>query len=76
MTHLPVSKVMAKARSLSKRRYSITIYVPVAQNIYYDGTSYRVRVSNDYVRTSKNFRSIKEAIKFRNELYLSMTQSI
>jgi hypothetical protein len=68
MTHLPIKKVLAKANSLAKRRYSVTIYVPVAPNVYYDGTSYRVRVTYDYLRTSKNFHKIKDALRFRNSL--------
>ena len=68
MTRQPNYKVLRKANSLAIRRYPYTIYVPVANNVYYDGISYRVRVTRDYVRTSANFNKISDAIKFRNEL--------
>jgi hypothetical protein len=45
-----------------------TTYRSVGSNIYYDGFSYRVRMSIDGVRYSKNFSSKKSALKFRSEL--------
>ena len=45
-----------------------TTYVPVATNVYYDGNSYRVRVTRNGKRTSKNFTSKRKAITFRNTL--------
>lgn len=68
MKQLPLYKVKEKAKAQARRRYSVTMYVPVANNVYYDGYSYRVRVTNNYERTSKNFRKIKKAIKFRDKL--------
>jgi hypothetical protein len=68
MRHIPIHKILARAKSLAKRRHSVTIYVKVAKNVYYDGTSYRVRVTNDYERTSKNFRKLHKALKFRDKL--------
>ena len=64
--------VRAKARSLSFRRKTVTIYVPVTNHIYFDGLSYRVRISSDGYCNSKNFRSHKSAVKYRNQL-LRMT---
>jgi hypothetical protein len=68
MKKITLSKLQRKVRAQARRRYSITMYVPVADNVYYDGYSYRVRVTNDYERTSKNFNKIKKAIKFRDKL--------
>ena len=45
-----------------------TVYIPVYHNIYYDGSGFRVRVTRDKVRTSKNFLSLREAVKFRRSL--------
>ena len=68
MTRQPITRVLRRANSLAKRRHKVTIYVPVANNVYYDGMSYRVRVTRDYVRTSANFDRISDAIKFRNQI--------
>ena len=57
-----------KARTLALRRDTKTIYVPVDRNIYFDGLSYRVRVTRNGIRTSKNFRNKRKAFKLRNEL--------
>lgn len=43
-------------------------YVPVSNNIYYDGTSYRVRVSVNGEKYSKNFSSKKQAFAYRKSL--------
>lgn len=45
-----------------------TVYIPVYHNIYHDGSGFRVRVTRDKVRTSKNFTSLREAVKFRRTL--------
>lgn len=45
-----------------------TNYAPVSNNIYFDGSSYRVRVSVDGTKYSKNFTSKKQAIQYRNSL--------
>lgn len=45
-----------------------TVYIPVYHNIYHDGSGFRVRVTRDKVRTSKNFTSLREAVKFRRSL--------
>lgn len=45
-----------------------TTYVPVSNNVYFDGASYRVRVSIDGTKHSKNFSSKRTAIQFRNQL--------
>jgi hypothetical protein len=65
----PNSKVLRTARKLALDRTSRTIYVPVDENIYFNGMSYRVRVTRDGLRTSKNFHSRKKAVKFRNQLF-------
>lgn len=45
-----------------------SVYIPVYHHIYHDGSSFRVRVVKDNKRTSKNFLSLKEAVKFRRSL--------
>lgn len=40
-------------------------YEFISDNVYYDGTSYRVRVSVNGSRVSKNFSSKKAALAFR-----------
>ena len=45
-----------------------TVYIPVYHNIYHDGSAFRVRVCKDKVKTSKNFLSLREAVKFRRSL--------
>jgi len=52
----------------STKRTPVTTYVPVSNNIYFDGTSYRVRVSVDGTRYSQNFSSKKKAYAFRKSL--------
>lgn len=43
-------------------------YASVAKNIYRDGTSYRARVSVNGIRESRNFRTKREAIEWRNRM--------
>lgn len=50
------------------RRTQVTTYEPVSNNIYFDGTSYRVRVSVNGTRYSQNFSSKKKAYAFRKSL--------
>lgn len=45
-----------------------TVYIPVYHNIYHDGSGFRVRVQKNGVKTSKNFTSLREAVKFRRSL--------
>lgn len=47
---------------------TVTTYVPVSNNIYYDGFSYRVRASVNGTKYSRNFSSKKKAYAFRKEL--------
>jgi hypothetical protein len=63
------SRVLRTARKLALDRTTRTIYVPVDENIYFNGLSYRVRVTRDGYRTSKNFHSRKKAVKFRTKLF-------
>lgn len=57
-----------KNRTKSTNRKTVTTYEPVTNNIYHDGFSYRVRVSVDGTKYSKNFSSRKAAVQFRNQL--------
>lgn len=68
MKVLTRKEFVAKRKANARRRHSTTMYVPVGDNIYYDGYSYRVRVTRDGNRTSENFDSIKDAVRFRNNL--------
>jgi hypothetical protein len=56
---------MNKKTTAKTRR---TTYQAVTSNIYFDGTSYRVRVSKNGVKFSKNFTSKRKAVTYRNEL--------
>ena len=56
-------------KKTTTRRQQVTTYVPVSDNIYHDGSSYRVRVSIDGTKYSKNFSSKRKAVQFRNELF-------
>ena len=55
-------------RKTTNRRQTVTTYVPVTDNIYHDGSSYRVRVSIQGTKYSKNFSSKRAAVQFRNQL--------
>ena len=50
------------------RRETKTVYVPVAPNVYFDGLSYRTRVTRNGVRKSLNWSNMRSAIWCRNEL--------
>jgi len=65
-----------KTTSQSKKtNQTKTTYRSVGRNIYFDGFSYRVRMSIDGVRYSKNFSSKKSAVQFRNELQRQSQQA-
>lgn len=57
---------MNKTKSTKTRRR--TQYTAVSNNIYHDGSSYRVRVSVNGIKYSKNFSSRKQAVAYRNQL--------
>jgi hypothetical protein len=57
-----------KKSATKSRRNTVTTYVPVASNIYHDGTSYRVRVITNGTKNSKNFSSKRAAVQYRNSL--------
>lgn len=46
-------------------------YTPVSNNVYHDGYSYRVRVSVNGEKISKNFSNKRKAIVYRNSLLKS-----
>jgi len=76
LINYPKSHVLRTARKLALDRTSRTIYVPVDENIYFNGLSYRVRVTREGYRTSKNFHSRKKAVKFRNKLFSRSLQLV
>ncbi len=43
-------------------------YTRTGNNIYFDGYSYRVRVSVNGVRHSKNFHTKKAAMEYRKQM--------
>ena len=68
MKNLTVNEVIERTIDHAIKRNTVTVYAPITKNVYYDGYSYRVRVTRDYNRTSVNFPKIKDALKFRNKL--------
>ena len=50
MTRQPITRVLRRANSLAKRRHKVTIYVPVANNVYYDGRVFRATTLPDLRR--------------------------
>lgn len=68
MKKLSIKEFKAKRKAKARRRHSTTMYVPVADNVYYDGYSFRVRVTKNKKRTSVNFKHINDAVRFRNKL--------
>lgn len=59
---------MTNRSKRSTKRTQTESYVSVAKNIYRDGSSYRARVSVDGIRYSRNCRTKREAIEWRNEM--------
>lgn len=55
-------------KKTTKSRRGTSSYTPVTNNIYHDGSSYRVRVIVGGTKYSKNFSSKKQAVQYRNEL--------
>jgi len=57
-----------RTKGTTRKTSTVTTYVPVSNNIYFDGFSYRVRVSVNGTKYSRNFSSKKKAYAFRKEL--------
>lgn len=57
-----------KRTNRTGRVSQVTTYVPIADNIYHDGYSYRVRVRVQGQTVSKNFSNKRKAIAYRNQL--------
>ncbi len=55
-------------KNRTTRSTPLTVYQSVGPNIYFDGTSYRVRVIVNGQRYSKNLTSKKAAVQYRNSL--------
>jgi hypothetical protein len=66
---LSSSEVKRMTKSLSLKRDSKTLYVPVDDHMYYNGQSYRVRFIIDGEKFTKNFRTRREAIRYRDSFY-------
>jgi hypothetical protein len=58
----------SKMKKSATARRTKTTYVPVSNNVYFDGSSYRVRASVNGNKISKNFSNKRTAITFRNQL--------
>lgn len=59
---------MKKSATKLTRKTPVTHYEAVSHNVYFDGTSYRVRAVIDGTKHSKNLSSKRKALKYRNEL--------
>jgi hypothetical protein len=57
-----------KANTKTTTTVAQTTYRAVGPNIYFDGTSYRVRVIKDGTKFSKNLSSKRKAVQYRNEI--------
>lgn len=55
-------------KTTNPTRRTKTTYVPVSNNVYFDGKSYRVRVTLGGTKHSKNLSSKRAAIQYRNQL--------
>jgi hypothetical protein len=58
----------SRMRKSATRKNTVTNYEAVANNIYHDGSSYRVRVSINGNKVSKNFTNKRQAVAYRNSL--------
>jgi hypothetical protein len=65
-----IMKVKDIINQTIEERNTKTVYVPVADNIYHTGYSYRVRVRQKNKLVSKYFKNKKQAIQFRNGIIL------
>ena len=65
---MATKKTTATRTKGTTRKATVTTYVPVSNNIYFDGFSYRVRASVNGTKYSRNFSSKKKAYAFRKEL--------
>ena len=57
-----------RSKKTATRQTPKTTYVAVTSNVYFDGSSYRVRASVNGTKYSKNFSNKKTAITYRNQL--------
>lgn len=56
------------SKKTTTRQTPKSTYVAVTSNVYFDGSSYRVRASVNGTKYSKNFSSKRNAIAYRNQL--------
>ena len=63
-----MKKTTTSKMKKSAARRAKTTYVAVTNNVYFDGSSYRVRASVNGSKISKNFSNKRTAITFRNQL--------
>jgi hypothetical protein len=53
---------------MANQNSPVTVYKAVAKNIYFDGTSYRVRVVSNGKKYSQYFGNQRSAVVFRNRI--------
>lgn len=58
-------------RKKTTTKAPLTVYQAVGPNIYFDGTSYRVRMIINGQRYSQNLSSKRKAVQYRNSLLKS-----
>lgn len=51
----------------TKINQKTSVYIPITDHVYFNGSSYRVRFSKKNLKISKSFRSSNEAISFKNK---------
>jgi hypothetical protein len=57
-----------KNKKMKRVQNNASNYTRTGNNIYFDGYSYRVRVSVDGVRYSRNFPTKKAAMEYRKRM--------
>jgi hypothetical protein len=57
-----------KDKKMKRNQKNDSNYTRTGNNIYFDGYSYRVRVSVDGVRYSRNFSTKKAAMEYRKKM--------
>ena len=62
------TRTQSRSRRSRSTQTTNDSYASVAKNIHRDGSSYRARVSVNGIRESRNFRTKREAVQWRNEM--------
>jgi len=62
------TKVQKAVKATKKIKTPKTVYSAVAENVYFNGHSYRARITVGGLCNSRNFTSKTAAIRWRNEV--------